>query len=143
MTRFKFLHYLASMLSGFYSLKVFMANSSFCKSKSIRLAAVATAKVLTVCSFKLLVQKLIQHFLGTGHQLGRDIQWEIPISSHPYGFELFPPGNFLYGNSREIPEIQELTEFRESPIPWEFPKFPSRWKFPFSKCAILDFQSVF
>ena len=57
---------------------------------------------------------------------GRDVQREIPVPSLPYGFKLFPPGNFPYGNSREIPGI------REFPILREFREFLAHGKFPFS-----------
>ena len=65
MTGFKCLCYLVSMCFQF-----FMANSSFCKIKSIRSAAVAKANILAVYSFKLLAQNLTQHFLCTGHKQG-------------------------------------------------------------------------
>ena len=74
---------------------------------------------------------------------GRDVQWEIPIPSLPYGFKLFPPGNFPYGNSREIPEIREFPELREFPVLRESREFPSHGKFSFLSAHISDFQSVF
>ena len=68
---------------------------------------------------------------------GSDVQWKIPVPSLPYGFKLFPPGNFPYGNSREIPEI------REFPVLQESQEFPSHGNFPFLSAHISDFPSVF
>ena len=73
----------------------------------------------------------------------RDVQWEIPVPSLPYGFKLFPPGNFPYGNSREIPEIREFSELREFPVLRESWEFPSYGKFPFSKCTYIRFSIGF
>ena len=72
-----------------------------------------------------------------------DVQREIPVPSLPYGFKLFPPGNFPYGNSREIPESREFPELREFPVLRESREFPSHEKFPFLSAHISDFQSVF
>ena len=57
--------------------------------------------------------------------LTSDVQREIPIPSLPYGFKLFPPGNFPYGNSWEIPEIREIPELREFPVLRESREFLS------------------
>ena len=74
MTGFKF-----SRRHGFFafcrSSKAFIAvpqehNSSFCKSRGIRSAVVATSNFLRVYSFKLVAQILIRHFLCAGHQQG-------------------------------------------------------------------------
>ena len=73
----------------------------------------------------------------------RDVQREIPIPSLPYGFKLFSPGNFPYGNSREIPEIREFPELREFPVLRRFRKFPSHGKLPFSKCTYIGFSIGF
>ena len=80
---------------------------------------------------------------STGASHCRDVQREIPVPSLPYGFKLFPPGNFPYGNSREIPEIREFPELREFPVLRESREFPSYGKFPFSKCTYIRFSIGF
>ena len=73
----------------------------------------------------------------------RDVQWEVPIPSLPYGFKPFPPGNFPYGKSPEIPKIREFPKLREFPILWESWEFPSHGKFSFSKCKHIRFSISF
>ena len=73
----------------------------------------------------------------------RDVQWEIPIPSLPYGFKLFPPRNFPDGNSREIPEIREFPELPEFPVLRESREFPSHGKCSFLSAHMSDFQSIF
>ena len=65
------------------------------------------------------------------HKPSRDVQRRIPVPSLLYGFKTLPPGNFPYGNSREIPEIREFPELREFPVLRESWEFPSHGKFPF------------
>ena len=107
-----------------------------------------TSKLLPLSNPKTLVH-FVQSWLALCHSVGsllpcgRDVQWEIPVPSLPYGFKLFPPGNFPYGNSREIPEIREFPELREFPVLRESQEFPSHGKFPFLSAHISDFQSVF
>ena len=73
----------------------------------------------------------------------RDVQRKIPVPSLPYGFKLFLPGNFPYGNSQEIPEIWEFPELREFPVLRESREFPSYGKLPFSKCTYIRFSIDF
>ena len=73
----------------------------------------------------------------------RDVQWEIPVPSLPYGFKLFPPGNFLYRSSWETPEIWEFANFLEFPVLQESPEFPPRGNFPFCKCPCIRFSIGF